>query len=1555
LFGQARIYEGGTRARALVTEPVDDNRRVTLTGNTHPSAMVAADRGRVADALPVEHILLQLQRPAELEKELTDLIDEMHRPGSPVYQHWMTPAELGSRFGVAREDVIRTTDWLTSHGFRVESVTPTGMLIEFSGNAGQVRNAFHTEIHSLTLNGQNHIANMSDPQIPAALAGVVKGPVSLHNFLPHTNLKRRPDFTFTGGTPSGTFQAVTPADLATIYNLNPLFANGITGAGQTVMVLEDTLLANPSDVATFRSAFGLSGYGGSFSQITATGTTTCGNAGVNGDESEAALDAEWAGASAPGASIVLAACADGSGSSNVNFGGFIALNNVINGGNPPQIISMSYGECESGNGSVANAAYTSSYQLGVAQGVSVFASSGDEGAASCDANRTVASHGIAVSGFASSPYNVAVGGTDFSDTYTATKGSPTVPVSTYWNATNTSAFESALSYIPEIPWDDSCASQLVFTFNGYTQGYLAAGFCNSATGKADYRTTGAGSGGPSTYQSSAAPNAGPGKPSWQNIVGVPSDHTRDIPDISLFAANGIWNHFLLYCLSDAAEGGVPCTYTNSTDALTLAAGGTSFASPIMAGIMALVNQTAGGRQGNPNPRLYAMAASEYGTAGNSACNSSLGTGIGSGCFFNDVTQGDIDVNCFGSLNCFGTSGTGNNAVDGVLSVSSSSLTPAYSAGAGWDFATGIGSLNAYNFVNGWVVQTSAATVTSALSPVGAGNSVTLTATASYAGSTLATNTNQAIAGVTFTWSANTGCAPSVIMTGNEVATCITSILPLGSNTVTVTYPGDATHSGSTGTFAQQVNATVAPTVTFTGAPASAAYGATFTVATTTNSGATAVITSGGACSNTGNSITMTSGTGTCSLTATWPGIGIYGGATLTQSTNATPLQPTITFTGAPASAAYNSGFTVASTTNATTTAVISASGACSNVGSLVTMISGTGTCTVNAMWAADGTYSAATLTQYTTASKIAPTVTFTGAPATAAYQAGFTVASTTNASAVVSVSSSGACSSSGASVTMTSGTGSCSLTATWLADSNYTGTTLTQSTAASKIAPTVTFTGAPAASAYNATFAVASTTNASAVASIASGGACSNAGNSVTMTSGTGTCSLTATWLADSNYTGTTLTQSTTASKATPTVTFTGAPASAGYNATFTVASTTSATTVASIASNGSCSNSGASVTMTSGTGACSLTATWLADNNYSGATLTQSTAAAKIAPAVTFTGAPATAAYKAGFTVASTSNSTAVAVIASGGACSNTGASVTMTSGTGACSLTATWLADNNYSGTTLTQSTTASKIAPSVTFTGAPATAVYQSGFTVASTTNATSAATVAASGACSSAGGAVTMTSGSGTCSLTATWLADSNYNGSTLTQSTSASKLTPSVNWTAPAAIIYGSALGNGQLDATAGLPGTFAYTPSAGTVLAAGPNQTLSAIFTPTDTADYNTAFGSTLITVNAATNTPAVLTITKVLTRGSAITALITIANTGGAAAANVVLTGVTIGGTVATPLPQALGTVAPGTSVQATVSVPLSVGNSGAASSMIVTGTYTGGAFNSSARITLP
>ncbi len=484
-----------------ITSAIDESRLAMLAGGTRPEATAKNDRGPVPENFRLEHMLLQLRRSPEQEHALDQYIEQLHDSKSPNFHHWLTAQEFGERYGLAQQDLATITGWLQSRGFAVNVVYPNSVLIDFSGTAAQVRNAFHTEIHYLDMKDARHIANMRDPQIPAALAPAIVGVVSLNDFRP------RPALTASGlcdpsnpqpTQPSNCF-SVVPADLATIYNFSPLFTRGISGQGQTIVVLEDSDVFSTADWTKFRSTLGLAGFSsGSFTQTNPappSGLSNCSDPGPTVDDGEAIVDAEWASAAAPSAAIQLASCASASlpGEAFPTFGALIALQNLINSSaQPPAIMSMSFESCETENTLPSNVAYSSAYQQAVTEGVSVFVAAGDGGAALCDqvAGSPDATLGISVNGFASTQFNVAVGGTDFGDTFAGTN-------STYWNSSNTSAFGSAKSYIPDIPWNDSCASVLIATFvSGSGTTFGPNSVCNNFLGTSFLNTAG-GSGGPS--------------------------------------------------------------------------------------------------------------------------------------------------------------------------------------------------------------------------------------------------------------------------------------------------------------------------------------------------------------------------------------------------------------------------------------------------------------------------------------------------------------------------------------------------------------------------------------------------------------------------------------------------------------------------------------------------------------------------------------------------------------------------------------------------------------------------------------------------------------------------------------------------------------------------------------------------------------------------------------------------------------------------------------------------------------------------------------------------
>ncbi len=660
-------------ATPMVTH-VDDATVAALTADRPGALKFATDMGALPAATTLPEIRLELKRPPALQAALDELVEEQQDKASPEYHHWLTPAELRA-YGPAQADVDQVTGWLTRQGLTVNGVSRSGMEIDFGGSAAAVARAFHTEIHTVSLHGDAHVSNMSAPSVPAALMPVVAG-VTLNNFFPKPMMQRATPG-FTAPTKYGTFYAVTPPDFATIYNENPLFDGSalgipVTGAGVTVALLEQTQIL-PADVATFRSTFGLTGYGGTLTQINPGG---CKAPGFIADEGEAAIDAEWAGSTAPGATLLEAECAT---VPPLYFGVETALQELVEKGTTATVFSISYGGNEGESGYAFEAGWVSLVEEAAAEGISVFVSTGDSGVSTNEGG--IASDGLFINGLSDTYYNTAVGGTDFLDTALGEN-------STYWTAKNTATGQSAKSYIPEIPWNNSCASNVIATVDSTTPTAL----CESdpTVGQAGV----GGSGGQSVFFT---------KPSWQltSIPGMPHDNRRDQPDVSLFAANGIFNHFYLICMSDPNEGGSACNYHNTNDLLGNAYGGTSFGAPDFAGIAALIQETAliegvkTPQSGNLAPLLYKLAAAQYANKlALTTCNSSKGKKISSGCTFYNVTAGNNAEPCVeGTVACVG-------GATGAGILYNKEVTPdeAYPAQQGYSLATGLGTVNVTNLV-----------------------------------------------------------------------------------------------------------------------------------------------------------------------------------------------------------------------------------------------------------------------------------------------------------------------------------------------------------------------------------------------------------------------------------------------------------------------------------------------------------------------------------------------------------------------------------------------------------------------------------------------------------------------------------------------------------------------------------------------------------------------------------------------------------------------------------------------------------------------------------------
>ncbi len=732
----------------LITQPINESQLTILKGNTHPLARPEVDLGTAPASLPMQRMLLALKRSPKQEAALRNLLDAQQTRSSASYHKWLTPEQFGKQFGPTNADMQTISAWLQSHGFQV-GTTKGRTVLEFSGTAGQVQQAFHTTIHKYIVNGEEHWANANDPSIPTALTPAVAGVLTLHNFLKkpdvifskqrvdgRTRPGKQPDLTFSDGT-----HGIAPLDFATIYN-SPAYNGGSSGENVTIGVIGRSNLYNGGqDVSDFRSSEIFNICCGAFNII--LDGPDPGDLG-GGEEVEATLDSTWSGAVAPGANIDLVVSATTNTTDGIDLSEvFIVENNLAD------IMTESFSGCEAFASSTDVTFHSQMAEQAAAQGITYFVSTGDNGAEGCDDpdSETVATGPISVNLLASTPFNIAVGGTTFNDTADPSK---------YWSGTNTNQ-ESALSYIPEDVWNDSCTSAT----------------CGSNANIV------AGSGGASTIFS---------RPPWQAGVNGsfdPSD-MRDLPDVSL-TASGSHDPYVL-CLEGS------CVPNEQGEFYIALVGGTSASAPSFAGIMALVGEqfaiaspTLGPRQGIANYTLYNLAASENSTF--SQCNGSSTTTLpASTCIFNDVT-------------------VGNNAVPGEANYGSP--TADYQAGVGYEMASGLGSVNITNLVDQWKTSFTSSTTTLSLAPttgITHGQSVTANITVAPTSGTGAAPTGDvsliaanptpanpsgttALAGFTLSASGSSGIVTSASITD----------LPGGTYDVYAYYQGNPTYSASTST------------------------------------------------------------------------------------------------------------------------------------------------------------------------------------------------------------------------------------------------------------------------------------------------------------------------------------------------------------------------------------------------------------------------------------------------------------------------------------------------------------------------------------------------------------------------------------------------------------------------------------------------------------------------------------------------------------------------------------------------------------------------------------
>ncbi|MFZ0298069.1 MAG: Ig-like domain repeat protein [Candidatus Sulfotelmatobacter sp.] len=655
--------------------PVDESLLATMHGSVHPLARPEFDQGAVPDGFPVRRMLVMLQRPPEREAARQRFLREAHTPASPVFHQWLTPDEYGRQFGARDEDIQTVAAWLQADGFSVARVTRSKAMIEFSGTAGQVREALHTEIHEYAAAGKSFYANDREISVPASILSLIRNFAPLNTF-PLTSYVAQagkakfsrgahgaePAFTLTAN--NAPFYAIAPEDFATQYGLGPVYSAGTNGSGQTIGIIGATNV-NLALVNAYRELFNLPGDN---TQIVVDGEDPGDGLAPN---VEALLDIELSGAAAPNATVNFYVAGGQPLQDNLALAALRAVED-----DQASVLSLSYGACEPLLGDAGNQLWAGLWEQAAAQGQTVLVASGDTGAAAClgiilpGPNGTEETFGLTANGLSSTPWNVSVGGTDFYYSDYATGGAS---VSSLWNQTNDGHLGSLKAPLPEQPWSDALGLNIVPYFTVLEDGaFVESGPIPSAAG-----------GGASSNCAQETPRsltslptciAGYPKPIWQQgTAGVPNDGVRDLPDVSLFASNGPNLSAWPIC----AEPGDCAAEATSTVTLV---GGTSTSTPAMAGIMALVNQKYG-RQGQADFTLYALASQQSGV-------------------FHDITLGTNDILCM----------IPNPGLPAVPDCTTLYTNPYFSnlyefdiypAGNGYDLASGLGSFDASALLSNW--------------------------------------------------------------------------------------------------------------------------------------------------------------------------------------------------------------------------------------------------------------------------------------------------------------------------------------------------------------------------------------------------------------------------------------------------------------------------------------------------------------------------------------------------------------------------------------------------------------------------------------------------------------------------------------------------------------------------------------------------------------------------------------------------------------------------------------------------------------------------------------